>query len=404
MKQNFRFDWGIYPYLKEAFNDNSHYVTIPAGRRSGKTFNSVIWLCTWLLKEKMAGLWVDTTQGNIEKYVDRYFRPILGDLFRECGWDRQKKVLTFPNESYIDFGSAERPENLEGFGYARAVINEGGLVLRKPNLWYNSVQPMVKDSNCQVKIIGTPKGKNVFHELYVSGREGNSEYASYHYPASKSPNWTQAELDQIKKKVPALVYQQEYEAEFLEGEGMVFRGIKEVVRDMSPDYKEGHEYILGIDLAKHQDFTVIAVLDKATHEIVFLDRFNEISWTFQKSRIKNIWERYGKGQIILDSTGVGDSIYDDLVSAGIRVKPFRFNNTNKQEIVINLAVAIENREIWLPRDENMIDELSIYEYDVTPMGNVRYTAPEGFHDDIVMALCLAWSGVKATHDILIGTF
>ena len=52
----------------------------------------------------------------------------------------------------------------------------------------------------------------------------------------------------------------------------------------------------------------------------------------------------------------------------------------------------------------MIDELSIFEYDVTRSGNVTYNAPEGFHDDIVMALCLAWSGVKSTHDILVGVF
>ena len=397
-------DWFVYEYLREAFNDKSHYVTIPAGRRSGKTFNSVIWLCAWLLKEQMAGLWVDTTQSNIVKYVDRYFRPILGDFFKVCKWDKQGKVLTFPNESYIDFGSAERPENLEGFGYARAIINEGGLVLRKPRLWYNSVQPMVKDSNCQVKVIGTPKGKNSFHELYVAGRDGTDGYASYHYPAEMSPNWKKSELEQIRAKVPEIVYQQEYEAEFVEGEGMVFRGINEVIKDINKEYETGHRYILGIDLAKHQDFTVIAVLDRETHEVVDIDRFNQINWTFQKTRIKNIWEKWGKGQIILDSTGVGDSIYDDLVSAGMRVRPFRFNNPNKQEIVLNLAIAIENKEIWLPRNEIMIDELSIFEYDITPAGNVRYNAPEGFHDDIVMALCLAWSGIKTSHDILIGTF
>ena len=399
-------DWKVYDYLTDAFNNKSHYVTIPAGRRSGKTFNSVIWLCGNMIKyPSSAGLWVDTTQSNIEKYVDRYFKPIIGERFKECHWDRQKKVLTFPNKSYIDFGSAERPENLEGFGYSRAVINEGGLVLRKPNLWYNSVQPMVKDTNCQVKIIGTPKGKNTFYELYISGREGNSEYASYHYPAHYSPNWTKEELEEIKKKVPEIVYQQEYEAEFLEGEGMVFRGIREAIKDNIPtEPMIGHRYILGIDLAKHQDFTVIAVIDEMTREVVHIDRFNEVNWVIQKGRIKTAWEKWNRGRVILDSTGVGDSIFDDLVNAGIQVNPFRFNNTNKQEIVLNLALAIEGREIWIPNNEQMIDELSIFEYDVTPMGNVRYNAPEGFHDDIVMALCLAWSGIKSKHDILIGTF
>jgi len=52
-------------------------------------------------------------QGNIGKYIDRYFRTILGDLWKSVKVDNQKYIITFANGSMIDFGSAERPENLE---------------------------------------------------------------------------------------------------------------------------------------------------------------------------------------------------------------------------------------------------------------------------------------------------
>ncbi len=48
----------------------------------------------------------------------------------------------------------------------------------------------------------------------------------------------------------------------------------------------------------------------------------------------------------------------------------------------------------MPDDPQVIDELELYEYKVSKSGNVSYSAPEGFHDDIVMALCLAWSAIK----------
>jgi len=80
----------------------------------------------------------------------------------------------------------------------------------------------------------------------------------------------------------------------------------------------------------------------------------------------------------------------------MRVTPFKFTSSSKAEIINNLSVAIENKEIWLPNDPQVIDELELYEYSVSKSGNVTYSAPEGFHDDIVMALCLAWSAVKTT--------
>ena len=166
----------------------------------------------------------------------------------------------------------------------------------------------------------------------------------------------------------------------------------------------GHRYVIGVDIAKHVDFTVITVLDRETKEVVSIDRFNEINWVIQKRRIMEASRKWNNGRIILDSTGNGDSIYDDLVSQGISVTPFKFTNSSKQEIVLNLSVAIENQEIWLPDNDQLIDELSVFEYDMTPSGNVRYNAPEGFHDDMVISLCLAWDGIKNMKNILIGVF
>ncbi len=91
---------------------------------------------------------------------------------------------------------------------------------------------------------------------------------------------------------------------------------------------------------------------------------------------------------MLDATGIGDPIFDDLVNH-IRVTPYKFNNKSKQELIINLALAIEQQKISFPPHTELISELEVFGYDITPNGNVRYNAPEGFHDDIVIALALA---------------
>lgn len=393
-----------YPrFIEEALFNNVKHTVIHAGRQTGKTYNTAQWLIEETLDQGCRSLWVDTVHANIDKYVDWYFRPILASIWQSCEWNQQRKILKLPRGE-INFGSAQKPENLEGFNYQRYVLNEGGIILKKSSLWDNTLFPMIKGEGVQGKIIGTPKGRNKFHELAVLGRSGNPDYATYHYTVYDSPYWTKEQIETARSLSPELVFKQEYMAEFIEGEGMVFRKIRDVVKDTYKEPVEGRRYVIGIDLAKHVDFTVIIVIDDITHEVVYKDRFNQIDWVLQRARIKSAWEKWNRGRIILDSTGNGDSVFDELVAMGMTVTPFKFTNQSKAEIVNNLSVAIENKEIWLPNDPQVIDELEVFEYEVSKTGNVSYNAPEGLHDDIVMALCLAWSGIKATHDILIGVF
>ena len=57
-------------------------------------------------------------------------------------------------------------------------------------------------------------------------------------------------------------------------------------------------------------------------------------------------------------------------------------------------VAIEQRLVSWPAEwEVLTDELERYEYQIGPTGKISYNAPDGFHDDCVMALALAVSGI-----------
>jgi hypothetical protein len=377
--------------LDEALYCNTKYVTIHAGRRTGKSFNAAQWLIDELLRERQNGLWVDTVQRNIDKYVDRYFRQITGDTWQYFKWDVQKKVLKFPNGSYIDFGSAERPELLEGFEYKRLVLNEAGIILKKSSLWDNTIAPMTKGDS-KTRIIGTPKGRNRFWHL--ASIQAN-DWKDYHFTAYDSPYWNPEELDLIKTRVPELVWKQEYWADFIEGEGSVFRNLSRCYsKELLDAGIEGHSYLMAVDLAKHQDFTVIMIADQKTKQVVFMDRFNQIDWVLQKRRIEEVYNRFSIVRMILDSTGIGDTILDDLRNIGLSVEGVRFTAEIKRELVQNLSVAIDSQKLFFYPWEELISELELYEYEVTPSGNVSYNAPEGFHDDTVVALALLEYGLE----------
>lgn len=374
-------------FLMEAYRDIRQIVVIKAGRRIGKTKNWV----TWEIQEldipkpdgqQMRGLWIDTTQSNIDKYIERYFKPTLTRMnyWQDCKWNAQKKILTLWNGNTIDFGSAERPELLEGFGYDVAVINEGGIIFKKRSLWENTLYPMLK--HAKVRIIGTPKGKNMFETLY-------RRYPNYSFSAYDSPFWTEEEIEQAKLTMTQEAFRQEMLAEFIEGAGAVFRNIHENIGGSLLDKPlEGRRYALAADIAKHQDFTVILIGDLDTKEVVYHERFNQIDWGLQKTRIINAYKQFDCVRGIIDATGVGDAIFDDLKNSGLDLEGFKFTSTTKQELVSNLSVSMDNQAIHYPRIETLIDELEIYAYEQRANGQFSYSAPEGFHDDEVMALGL----------------
>ena len=381
-------DWS-WPEMHDAFFHPSNVVVIRSCRRSFKTHGATRWIIERMLDEDTEnGLWVDTTQSNIDKYVDRYFRPVLGEAWQDCVYNGQRKILTFPNKKQIDFGSAERPENLEGFEYSCVVLNEGGIILKKPGLWDNSIFPMTKPANNQTRIIGTPKGKNKFHELI-------NKYTDIHFTIYDCPYYTQEQINKIKGSIPAEVWRQEYMAEFLEGAGSVFRSITACTKNNKEDKATGtNRYVMSADLAKHTDFTVIMVANVDTGHVVFMDRFNQIDWTTQKSRIVNVWNKFNKPTLVLDSTGVGDAIYDDLRAAGVRITPFKFTSSSKIELIQNLSIAMDNKEVTFYPFKELVNELEVFGYDISPSGNIRYNAPEGLHDDCVIALALIVYGLK----------
>jgi hypothetical protein len=345
-------------FLKEAFLDVTDIVVIKAGRRTGKTYNFVLWLIIQLDREPgKAGIWVDTKHSNIDKYVDRYFRPLLIVMnhWGQCNYNQQKKILTLHNGSYIDFGSGERPELMEGFGYDYAVINEGGIVFKKPSLWENTLYPMIK--HAKVRIIGTPKGKNHFETLY-------RRYRHYTFNCFDSPFWTAQEIENAKETMTEEAFRQEMLADFIEGAGAVFRRITENVSgQLLEGPADNKRYVLGADLAKHQDFTVILIADAEAHQVVYHERFNQIDWGLQKQRIINAYQKFYCTSGVIDATGVGDAIFDDLHSAGLNVEGFKFTSTTKQELVSNLSVAMDNGQIKYPAIPELTDELAMYGYE-----------------------------------------
>lgn len=381
---------------EEIFSDDTPFKIVKKGRRFGFTKGAANNTIKKSLKgEFTKGLWVDVVNSNIDRYVERYFLPVLKLLPQNYWkWQQQQKILHI-RDTYIDFRSADNPETLEGFGYDYVILNEAGIILKNEYLWHNAIVPMLWDfKKCEVIIGGAPKGKGLFEQLYLRGLDPDQpNYKSFSYTSFDNPYSNhQLILDEMKR-MPERVVRQEIYAEFLDDTGVVFRGVKDIaILKHIEEVPKDRLYVIGCDLAKVQDYTVLAVYDRLTNEQVYQMRFNKLDWPYQKEKIKDLSIKFNNALVIADATGIGDPIVDDLLRAGVPVEPIHLTNEQKKQIIEKLASWVELKNIKMLNLEETINEFTSFTYDITSTGKVRYEAPVGFHDDIVIAHALAiWS-------------
>lgn len=387
-----------FPKQQAVYETGVKYTIVVKGRRFGLTKGSANDFIRCALEKKFTkGLWVDTVNTNIDKYIERYFIPHLNKLPRNIWtWRKQAKMIVI-GQAYIDFRSADTPETMEGFGYDKAFLNEAGIILKNEYLWDNAIRPMFWDyPNVKVVIGGTPKGRGKFFELYQRGLDVNQKnYKSFHYTSFDSPfKHIHNAIQEDMNSMPDLVIKQEIYAEFLEDVGVVFRNFMDVMDAVPNKPIRDHRYVMGVDLAKVEDFTVIAVYDAFNNRQVYQARFNKIDWGLQKARIAETARHYSDGtspaSVVIDATGLGDPIVDDLARMGIPVDPIKFTSDQKRQMIEKFVNWIELKRVHLlPIHETKI-ELTNFTYDISEATDrVRYEAPVGFHDDIVIAHALA---------------
>lgn len=293
-------------------------------------------------------------------------------------------IKTFNNTRIVIKGGDE-PDSLLGADPYGIVVDE--TQNQKPELYDRVLKPILAANGGWIWLLGTPRLKDHFHKLAVYAKQ-SPKWQFYHLSALTSNIIPQEELDEIRLNTPEDLFRQEYLAEFLDGEGVVFRNIKEACVGSMKDPIKGHTYSIGVDLARKLDFTVITVYDQSKGEVVHIERFRQVDWSVQEAKIEAMARRYSSNgmpsRIKIDSTGVGDPIYQALRGKGLPVMPVIFTRNSKKAMVTNLQIMMDHQTLILPDFPPLINELEVFKEK-----NGKFSAPDDFHDDCVCSLILA---------------
>ena len=255
------------------FESDAKYRLMPKGRRCGFTHGSANFLIdTAIDNQHINALWVDTVYTNIDRYVDRYFMPLLRELPKgSYDWRQQAKELKIMNMT-IDFRSADKPENIEGFGYHIFLINEAGIILKGQKgryLWRNAIVPMLADyAEATVYIGGTPKGrrdkdgqKNLYFAMCRKAEAGEKGYFIKRVATDENTFLSDEGIAEVLKELPeGAVRDQEFYGLFVEEGAGVIRREWFKVENEKLDGRKIRAWDIAVTEKKHSDYSAGGLL------------------------------------------------------------------------------------------------------------------------------------------------
>lgn len=193
-------------------NRKSRWFIGVAHRRAGKTVSAINELIIGALKCKLPN----------PRFA--YIAPQLNQA-KDIAWVYLKEYTAFlspkineselwvelPGGARIRIYGADNPDRLRGIYLDGVVPDEFGDM--DPTMWTQVIRPALSDRKGWAAFIGTPKGKNTFHRLWVDA-EDNPDWTRLMLRASETRLLDDKELADAKKMMSGDEYAQEYECSF----------------------------------------------------------------------------------------------------------------------------------------------------------------------------------------------
>jgi len=267
-----------------------------------------------------------------------------------------------------------------------------------PDVWDYVVAPMMADTDGDTWFISTPVLRNHFFQLYQKATgDDTTRWAAFHATTHDNPYLSPEAVADLTSDMGDEAYRQEILAEFLEGAGAVFRNVEACLTAPpgDPDKLYRHRIVGGLDWGKQRDYTALSIFDTTAMCELHLDRFNQIDYHYQYQRIAALCDEWHVDALFVELNSIGQPNFEALQRAGLPVYGFETTSASKPPLIESLALAFEREEArWLDIPY-ATGELLAYERKVTVTGRSQYSAPDGLHDDTVIARALAWHGATA---------
>jgi len=128
-------------------------------------------------------------------------------------------AISFINGSEIHVLGMDKPERIEGSPWDHGCLDEIGNM--KEDTWGEHVRPALSDRNGSCDFIGVPEGRNHYYDLYNEAlADETGTWAVYHWFSSEI--LPKEEIEQARRDLDQLTFEQEYEGSFVSFTGLAY--------------------------------------------------------------------------------------------------------------------------------------------------------------------------------------
>ena len=204
---------------KEILNSPARFKVVASGRRFGKTYASIAAVAQAARFPNRKCMMVFPSYRMAKQIV---FDDLI-QLLKSKNWvkkiNQSDLTVTLVNNSQIMLRSADNPDSIRGVGLDFVVIDEAADV--DEEAWTAVIRPTLSDRLGSALIIGSPKGRNWFFDLYENAKLYD-DWQSWQFTTAAGGNVTESELVQAKQDLDERTYQQEYLAQFVNYSGVIY--------------------------------------------------------------------------------------------------------------------------------------------------------------------------------------
>ena len=360
------------------------YVTFLKSRQSGGSFLNKLLVANWgLSTQKKKIIYITPTLKLSKLFHSEIVESLKPFVIQSNNTDLTIKFVTLTT---VQFLSAEQGESIRGNQGNYVILDEAAFM--DEETFQFAIRQTWLTIGEKVVLCSTPNGnQGFFYEFCQLGLNGEKGYKTKTITIYDNPFVSVEEIEQIRRIIPDKVFRQEYLGEFLEGSGTVFNNFKNCIIDKP---KLTGKYFAAIDWGKNNDYTVLTVLNNI-NEVVEIYRINTMDYTEQVKLIASKLKKYNPIVTLSEENNIGTVVNELLKKEYKKITSITLNNTLKKEIIEGLCVAFENCKIGLPNNDLLMRELQSFSAKYNhSTGTIKYSAPNGLHDDMVISLAYAY--------------
>ena len=197
------------------------FKTIPAGRRSGKTFHFKRFLCTEAFIHPGMYFAAAPTRAQAKLIFWKDLGEYIPERFKSRPPSLSDLIYYLKNGSEIHVVGLDKPARIEGSPWAGGGIDEFGDC--KPGTWPEHIGPALETIglNAWCWIFGVPEGLNDYYDLCEDAKSGEDpEWMNYTWPSADI--LTKKSIISLKKRYSPKQFRQEWEASFEGATGRVY--------------------------------------------------------------------------------------------------------------------------------------------------------------------------------------